>query len=175
MSGSMRVTVRCPGCDLLSTDNGGERDERFANSAACWAAYGRLSEQTTALTNGAFVHQTAVDAYGVQHCRPGKAITLVFGLVGLYLVVERERTGRQVQLAHMALAKARVPLPDVALGSAISAGTVVAVLDRIPDVGIRTAVTEWGSRVWDAYAPAHDTVRAWATTWPTAATAAIRD
>jgi len=55
-----------------------------------------------------FIHQNAVDAYACQYANERtKAITIVFGLVGLYLYLEKGYSGKQVQKAHMQLAKRR--------------------------------------------------------------------
>lgn len=81
------------------------------------AAVSRLSEQdlyhelsvyTLELRDPEFIHQHVVDAFAVQHADPdSKPMALVFGLVGLYLHLEKGFTGRQVQRAHMELAHKR--------------------------------------------------------------------
>jgi hypothetical protein len=59
---------------------------------------------TVYMTRGilTFNQQYCVDAYGTQHTGGrAKAITTVFALVGLYLAIEHNFTGKQVQYAHM--------------------------------------------------------------------------
>jgi hypothetical protein len=59
-----------------------------------------------------FIHQVAVDTYGAQHAGGAlRNITTAYALIGLYLAVERGYTGRQVQRAHMSLAKNRSAWP----------------------------------------------------------------
>src|SRR5438067_3221775 len=49
--------------------------------------------------------QHVVDAYAAQTARAStKPITLAFALVGLYLHLEKNQTGKQVQRVHMLLA-----------------------------------------------------------------------
>jgi hypothetical protein len=64
-----------------------------------------LMYYTLAHPDPAFIHQNVVDAYAVQTAgATTKNITIVFALIGLYLSVEKNLTGRQVQKAHMQLA-----------------------------------------------------------------------
>jgi hypothetical protein len=70
--------------------------------------YNELAFYTLALGDPAFIHQNIVDAFAAQHAdETSKPISVVFALVGLYLHVEKNLTGRRVQLAHMQLAKRR--------------------------------------------------------------------
>jgi hypothetical protein len=65
----------------------------------------QLMYYTLAHPDPAFIHQNVVDAYAVQSANETtKNITIVFGLIGLYLSVEKNLTGKQVQKAHMHLA-----------------------------------------------------------------------
>src|SRR5258705_3747741 len=53
-----------------------------------------------------FILQHVVDAFAVQTASgDNKPIGVVFGLVGLYLHVEKQFSGRQVQKAHMELGR----------------------------------------------------------------------
>jgi hypothetical protein len=64
--------------------------------------YHELSCYTLAHPDPSFIHQHIVDAYTAQHARETtKPIALVFALIGLYLHVEKNFTGRQVQRFHM--------------------------------------------------------------------------
>jgi hypothetical protein len=68
--------------------------------------YNQLAFYTLAHKDPAFIHQHLVDAFLAQHAdKSTKPITLVFALIGLYLHVEKGYTGKQVQLAHMQMAK----------------------------------------------------------------------
>ena len=70
--------------------------------------YDELAFYTLGLRDPEFIHQHIVDAFAVQHAGPdSKPIAIVFGLVGLYLYLEKNFTGRQVQRVHMQLARNR--------------------------------------------------------------------
>lgn len=63
-----------------------------------------------------FILQYVVDATVVQTASVDtKRIAIVFGLVGLYLHIEKQFSGRQVQQAHMALARAKREWPNLDL------------------------------------------------------------
>ena len=63
-----------------------------------------------------FILQHVVDAFAVQSASADtKPITVVFGLVGLYLHVEKQFSGREVQKVHMALGRRRRVWPTVYL------------------------------------------------------------
>jgi hypothetical protein len=74
-----------------------------------------------------------VDAYAAQTADENtKPIKLVFTLVGFYLHVEQQFTGRQVKLAHMQLGRAKqlwpiIPLPEnrgaIRVGQVLAAPT----------------------------------------------------
>ena len=60
--------------------------------------YHELSCYTSAHPDPSFIHQHIVDAYTAQHANETtKLIALVFALIGLYLHVEKNFTGRQVR------------------------------------------------------------------------------
>jgi hypothetical protein len=70
--------------------------------------YNELAFYTLAHGDPAFIHQNVVDAFAAQTAgETTKPITIVFALIGLYLYVEKGYTGKQVQRAHMQLAKFR--------------------------------------------------------------------
>ena len=70
--------------------------------------YNELAYDTLSHPDPSFIHQHVVDAYAAQYAsEKTKPIQLVFALVGLYLYVDKGFTGRQVQKAHMHLAKRR--------------------------------------------------------------------
>lgn len=53
-----------------------------------------------------FIHQYVVDAFAAQTAdKKIKPITITFALVGLYLHLKKNFTGKEVQQAHMQLAK----------------------------------------------------------------------
>src|SRR5258708_288507 len=72
----------------------------------CQDLYYSLAFYTLNLKDKAFLNQYIVDAYAAQHAtKETKPIKITFALVGLYLMAEKGYTGRQVQQAHMQLAR----------------------------------------------------------------------
>jgi len=82
------------------------------------AAYHQLCAYTLehARHDPSFIHQHVVDAFATQYAdSSSKRIGVAFALAGLYLRVEQRRTGRQVQLTHMRMARERREWPAFAL------------------------------------------------------------
>src|SRR5438309_9926111 len=92
-------------------------------------AFNELCYYTLAHGDPAFIHQHVVDAFAAQTAdEQTKPIKLTFALVGLYLHVEKQFTGRRVQLAHMKLAREKHPWPPLVLPEATGAMTAADVL-----------------------------------------------
>ena len=73
--------------------------------AAQAASYHELCAYTLTRGDPGFIHQHVVDAFAAQLADANtKPIRLAFALIGLYLMLERSYTGRQVQRVHMLLA-----------------------------------------------------------------------
>ncbi len=63
-----------------------------------------------------FILQHVVDAFGAQTAsKDSKPMRVTFALVGLFLRVERQYSGRQVQDVHMQLARHRKQWPSIPL------------------------------------------------------------
>jgi len=122
-------------------------------------AYNELQCYTLAHGGGTFIHQHVVDTWAAQHAdERTKPIALTFALVGLYLHLERGFTGRQVQRAHMALARYRRGWPSFDLPherGSISAAHVMAVP---PGPERDQAIDAWCASVWKAFRASHDAV-----------------
>jgi hypothetical protein len=109
------------------------------------------------LTHGdlAFIHQHVVDTFAAQQATDqSKPIGVTFALVGLYLHVERNFTGRQVQRAHMQLAR-RKQWPTFILPAnrgRLTAVDVLAASDR------DAAIYEWCRAVWEAFSINRQTI-----------------
>lgn len=102
----------CPGCGVKLPDRNLGPAERYNAAGECLEAYYDLTCWTLVQQDAGFVHQHAVDAYAAQHVGERmRPITAVFALIGLYLAVERGYTGREVQLAHMKIARRRRDWP----------------------------------------------------------------
>lgn len=89
------MAIICPGCLLELPDRHLDPPCRFKASGECWLAFSDLSCYMVAKGDAAFIHQHAVDAYEAQHAGGNsRPITAVFGLIGLYLALEKGYTGR---------------------------------------------------------------------------------
>src|SRR5579872_1815644 len=115
-------------------------------------AYDELSYYTLSLHDPAFIHQHIVDAFAAQHAMPGsKPITVAFALIGLYLLVEKGYSGKQVQQTHMRLAEKRKEWPFFAIPEERGSMTVKDILKENPGQERDDAIYEWAASVWDAW------------------------
>lgn len=121
--------------------------------------YSELSYYTLAHPDPAFIHQHIVDAYAAQMADENtKPIKLAFALIGLYLDLVKNYSGREVQIAHMQLANKRKQWPLFLLPEhrgTITAADVVAVPpgDERDDM-----IRKWCASVWEAYRDSHQMV-----------------
>ena len=122
-------------------------------------AYDELRCYTLGLHDPQFVHQHAVDAFTAQnadgHTRP---IALTFALVGLYLLAERQFSGRQVQRVHMELAKKKRAWPEFALPASRGQIRVTDVVSAPPGLERDAAIHRWCASVWQAFHASHGPV-----------------
>ena len=146
-------TTICPGCGLVLPDRHIDCPDRFNASGECWELFSNLSCYTVSKQDAEFIHQYAVDAYEAQHAG-GKTrnITVAFGLIGLYLALEKGYTGKQVQQAHMQIAKIRKDWPRLEPPVRPAQLTVMDVL-KAPD-GIKkdAMIRQWMETVWENWA-----------------------
>lgn len=106
-----------------------------------------------------FIHQHIVDAQTAQSADVNtKPIGIVFALVGLYLTIEKDYTGRQVQQAHLELAKNKRNLPHISLPENRGEMTVLEVLKAAPGPERDEAIRSWCVSVWRAYENVRDVI-----------------
>ena len=114
--------------------------------------YDQLAFYTLGKHDSEFIHQHIVDAFAAQTAsETTKPITVVFALAGLYLHLEKGFTGRQVQLAHMRMAKGRRTWPRLLLPLDRGAIRVADVLQVEPGPALDRAIEDWCASVWAAY------------------------
>jgi hypothetical protein len=114
--------------------------------------YHELSYYTLAHPDPSFIHQHIVDAYAAQHAdESAKPIGVVFALIGLYLHVEKNFTGRQVQKAHMMLAKRPRQWLRPHLAQERGAITVRNVVAAAPGQSRDAMIHKWCASVWGAW------------------------
>ena len=123
--------------------------------------YHKLSYYTLAHRHPSFIHQHVVDAYTVQCAsESSKPIAVAFALIGLYLAVEENRSGKDVQRMHMRLAKKRREWPRFALPQHRGAIAVSDVLAAPAGERRDDMIQQWCASVWTAWAESHAQVKA---------------
>jgi hypothetical protein len=147
----MKNSVFCPGCGVVIASAEKTLDKDFNALAACRSLCFELSYFTLELGDNYFLHQLLVDAYAAQHSGPHvKSISTAFGLAGLYLVWEKGFTGRQVQLAHMEMAKSSKTWPRFQVPEKRDWITVKEVLE-VPVSERQDMIKKWHKSVWDVW------------------------
>ena len=115
-------------------------------------AFHELCYYTLAHGDPSFIHQHVVDAYAAQTVdEHDKPIKLAFALAGLYLHLEKGYTGRQVQLAHMKMARRKSAWPTFSLPRDRGKITVREVLLTPPGSERDEMILQWCASVWATY------------------------
>ncbi len=124
-------------------------------------AYHEVCAYTLTRGDLTFIHQHVVDAWAAQRATAGsKPVGVFFAIAGLCLHVEHGFTGRQVQRAHMTLARRPEPWPVGELPPSRGAVTAADVM-AAPEGAARDAmISAWARSVWEAYANHREQVEA---------------
>jgi hypothetical protein len=116
-------------------------------------AYNELCAYTLQRLDAAFIHQHVVDAFAAQRATGlTKPINVAFSLAGLYLHVEKGFSGRQVQRAHMQLARRKRSWPTFVLPDDRGGLTVFDVMAVPAGAGRDELIDAWCASVWAAFA-----------------------
>ena len=122
-------------------------------------AFHALSAYTATRRDAAFLHQHVVDAFAAQQAGPTtKPIKITFALVGLYLLMERGLSGRQVQQVHVRLARRKHHWPSFVLPEDRGSVTATEVMKTNEGPERDAAIHAWCASVWAAYAGSHAAV-----------------
>lgn len=114
--------------------------------------YNELSYYTLAHGDPSFIHQHIVDAYAAQTLdEKSKPIKVTFALVGLFLYIEKQFTGRQVQLVHTKLSQKKQQWPTFALPENRGEVTIQNVLAAPAGPERDEMIYLWCKSVWNAY------------------------
>ena len=112
-------------------------------------AYDELCAYTLSHGDPRFIHQNVVDAWAAQHAgERTKPIGLAFALVGLYLSVEKNVSGREVQRTHMRLARRKREWPPFDLPPDRGAMTALDVMAAPPGPQRDEAIRAWCAAAW---------------------------
>jgi len=121
------------------------------------AAYDELYVYT--IGRPGFILQHVVDAFVVQTAtKDTRPIGLVFGLVGLYLHVEKQFSGRQVQEVHSKLGRRKREWPSINLPADRGSMTVVDVLAAPAGAERDRAINHWCRSVWTPFRDSRQTI-----------------
>jgi hypothetical protein len=124
-------------------------------------AYHELSYYTLAHSQSSFIHQHVVDAFAAQHADvSSKPITVAFALIGLYLHVEKNYSGKDVQDTHMRLARQRRQWPRLRPPDQRGGITVHDVVAAPAGPERDAMIHKWCVSVWDAWKPERESVAA---------------
>ena len=124
-------------------------------------SYHELCGYTLTRGDAAFIHQHVVDAFAAQHAdEKTKPIKITFALVGLYLLLEHRFSGKEVQRAHMRLARPGRPWPTLVLPRHRGSLTAVEVMAAPEGVERDAAIHAWCGSVWAAYSDSREEIAA---------------
>jgi hypothetical protein len=121
--------------------------------------YNELAFYTLAHQDASFIHQHIVDAYTAQIANDNsKSITITFALVGLYLYLEKNYSGRQVQQFHIKMAKNKREWPKFILPVTRGNINIADVLTAPPGPERDSMIQKWCKSVWEVYKNNHDLI-----------------
>ena len=111
-----------------------------------------------------FIHQLIVDAFTAQTAdKDTKKISLVFSLVGLYLLIEKNYTGKQIQQAHTILSNYKDYIPEIKLpenrGEITISDVIKSEFDR------DEMIKKWCVSVWNAYEASKEDIKQFCETY----------
>ena len=106
-----------------------------------------------------FILQHVVDAYAAQTASDASKPTgVIFALVGLYLHVEEQRSGGEVQQVHMRMGARKRKWPAVTLPRDRGRMTALDVLRAPGGTERDRAIDEWCRSVWTAFRDSRQTI-----------------
>jgi hypothetical protein len=114
--------------------------------------YNELSYYILTHPDNSFIHQHIIDAYIAQTAdKNTKPIGLTFSLVGLYLYIEKNYTGKQIQQLHMKMAKNKKAWPLFKLPEKRGNTTISDVLQFPPGLERDKMIRKWCISIWEAH------------------------
>ena len=121
--------------------------------------FNEISYYTLAHLDPSFIHQYVVDAFAAQCAdQETKPITITFALVGLYLHLEKNFTGKKVQIAHIKLGNHRKNWPEFKLPEKRGDITVYDVIASPKGFKRDETINKWCASVWESYSESHNKV-----------------
>ncbi len=109
-----------------------------------------------------FILQHLVDAHAAQTANETtKPISVAFALMGLFLFLEMNYTGRNVQLAHMRMARHKKVWPVFSLPQDRGAITAAEVMSAEAGPARDAMIRTWCEAVWGTWKDSQSLVRTW--------------
>ncbi|MCW3121387.1 MAG: hypothetical protein JWQ38_879 [Flavipsychrobacter sp.] len=144
--------ITCPGCGLQLPDKQLPSSDQYNASGECRELYHQLSYYTLAKGDTDFIHEVIVDTYGAQHGGTGTSdMTIFFAIAGLYLHLERGKTGKQARQAHVDMAQHKCykwpSLVPPAQKEWLTIADVIAADDSRKDA----LIEQWAASTWLAW------------------------
>ncbi len=119
-----------------------------------------LAYYTLALKDEYFIHQCIVDAYTAQTANEyTKSISLTFALVGLYLLIEKNYTGKEVQNFHTLMSKNKKNWTTFILPENRGEVTIDAVLKASEGKERDKMIMIWCTSIWNAFSESHTEIK----------------
>lgn len=114
--------------------------------------FNELSYYTLSHKDASFIHQHIVDAYGAQIAdETTKEIRTIFSLVGLYLYLEMNYTGREVQEFHLLMSRKKIVWPKINFPKYRGEISVSDVLRTKQGLERDEMIRNWCVSVWKEY------------------------
>jgi hypothetical protein len=124
------------------------------------SVYDELAAYTFTRGDLEFIHQHEVDARGAsENIRDAKPIRIFFSLAGLYLLLERNYTGRQIQAAHSHMARVKREWPDFNAPTTQPSMTAADVMKYPAGEERDAAIILWCNTVWETWSAEHARIR----------------
>jgi hypothetical protein len=109
-----------------------------------------------------FIHQHAVDANTLQQANATtKPLAVVFALVGLYLFLKEDFSGKSVQRVHMDLVAFKQQLPKYNLPTAKTEFTVATLLEASSGPERDLAIRNWCEAIWENWSNNELVIKSW--------------
>jgi hypothetical protein len=120
----------------------------------------KFSCYTSSHEDPEFIHQYAVDAFALESAdEESKNIKVAFALIGLYLHIEKNFTGKEVQNAHIKLGKRRKNWPKFVLPVKRGNVGITNVMACTEGFKRDMVIEDWCLSVWQAYSHCHEGIR----------------
>lgn len=121
--------------------------------------YNQLAFYTLSHKGKDFIHQHIVDAYTIQAANENtKPIAIFYALAGIYLHVEKNYTGKEVQLAHMEMSKKSKIFPTITLPENRGAITISDIINLDNPEERDIAIHKWCESIWQAFSAQHKVI-----------------